>query len=168
MTRPILQLDPAAIAEVAELVTSVLLGVHAVPIAPPAGASELLRRDDVWTGCVAVTGSFCGAVSLACSSAFVRDATRALLGADASDGAETARDVLAELTNVIGGNLKPLLSDCAECQLSIPVVSQGALDLPNAQLVRHQWCDCNGEQLAIGVWQALPDRAERPRLCPTP
>ena len=144
--------NPLEICEVVDLVTSTLLATPAIPISTPSSTSGALG-DRVWTGFVAITGPFSGAVTVACSSDFVEHARAAMVDERNDDA---SRDVLAELTNVIGGNIKSLLSSSSEthCHLSLPIVSIGTLEMPAATLVHEQWCQCEDERIVVSLWRA--------------
>jgi CheY-specific phosphatase CheX len=135
--------------EITELVLSTLLERHAVPVDP---APDALQRQALWTGCVAINGPFVGAVTVASTREFAHHATNTMVG---ELGDESARDVLAEITNVIGGNIKSLLSTAeATCVLSLPVVSVGALDLPFATLLVERYFRCDDDLVVVGLWRA--------------
>lgn len=117
--------------------------------------------DEIWTGCISVGGAFSGVITVACTREFVRALTHRLVtNPDGSNIAhlpdEAARDLLAELTNVVGGNLKSLFSFCAEqaCQLSLPVIATGNVEVPGAKQVSESWYACEGDRLLVCVYES--------------
>lgn len=79
--------------------------------------------DSMMTACVQITGEFEGAVTLHCPSELMRDAARAA-GLGDNPSIEEMRDILAELANITGGNVKSHLP--APAQLSLPSVVEGS------------------------------------------
>jgi chemotaxis protein CheX len=84
------------------------------------------------TACVQFTGSWEGAVTLACSERMARRATACMFGIDPDAASfQQVRDALGELANIVGGNIKALLP--SPTLLSLPMVADGderALHLP--------------------------------------
>jgi len=108
--------NPDEIRETIELVTSTMFDV-----APSSRSTRGdAARDPVqWTADVAIHGRFNGTVRIVCSRTIARWAAATLTECDASD--DDARDTLGELVNVIGGNIKALVSEDGEpCRLSLP------------------------------------------------
>ena len=127
-----------AIIEVTIAVWESLLGTPPSPTVssspPPESASRSGGMDSVQVdlvGRVDVSGSWRGdvAVQLPCSLAL--RLTRAILRVDptTSDDADV-RDVVGELANMIGGNLKALLPE--PCKLSLPTVARAVAPAPGA------------------------------------
>jgi CheY-specific phosphatase CheX len=144
------------IREIVECVTSVLLGIPAIPARRPDDLSDL-GAQEVWTGCVTLSGAFSGAITLTCTRAFAQRATRAMAVAPSGEVPdETARDVLGELTNVLGGNIKSLVSASVDstCHLSTPLIASGAFELPGVCLVSESWWKCGPDRIGIGVFEA--------------
>jgi chemotaxis protein CheX len=79
---------------------------------------------------VQITGSWQGALVVECPESSARAFTAAMLGTDDGDdmGVEELRDVVGELSNMAGGNLKAIVG--ADTRLSLPTVIFGTdLDL---------------------------------------
>ncbi len=143
---------------IVDTVMESFLHEHAV-IAPPAQVTEV-PGDEVWVGCVTMNGAFTGAVTLTCTRGFARRAARSLFSEEPSFAAEdeAARDVLAELTNVMGGNIKCLLATLGEStsNLSLPLVSVGSLEIPGAALSAELWSECGSDRIRVAIFEALP------------
>ena len=79
-------------------------------------------------GSVSFAGKVMGNVSLRLSSVFARILTAAMLGmeSDEIEGEDQVNDVIAEMSNMIGGSLKSRLCDSGfACEISIPSVTDG-------------------------------------------
>ena len=80
-------------------------------------------------GSVGFAGKAVGSVSVQVNEAFARSITAAMLGMeeDEIDGDEEVHDVIGELSNMVGGDLKSRLCDGGlECELSIPSITTGS------------------------------------------
>jgi chemotaxis protein CheX len=149
--------------EIVEAVTAAFLRQHTY-VAPAAGDAESIYIGESWTGCVCVNGAYNGAVTLNCTQAFVRHVARVMFGAEAAELSDDfSQDALAELTNVVGGNIKSLLSELtgSTCSLSLPTVSAGECTLPGARVVQECWCQCGDERLVVSVFEAAGSAAAR-------
>jgi CheY-specific phosphatase CheX len=76
-----------------------------------------------FTGALYYVGTWKGALLLECTREQAMDWAARYLSADPPVAIEDARDCLAELTNVIAGNLKPFLPPAID--LSLPSVVEG-------------------------------------------
>lgn len=81
--------------------------------------------------------------------------TRALLMMDASEavGQEDLVDAFGELANVVGGNVKSLLS--APAVLSLPSVAAAAPELPAQQFLQDIALDWRGHVLVVSLWSLV-------------
>jgi CheY-specific phosphatase CheX len=80
-------------------------------------------------GSVGFAGKAVGSVSVQVNEAFARSITAAMLGMeeDEIDGDEEVHDVIGELSNMVGGDLKSRLCDEGlNCNLSIPSITTGS------------------------------------------
>ena len=149
--------------EIIDAVMNAYLHERAVAASPPRddGRSD----DEVWTGVVTVSGAFSGTVMLSCTRGFASRAARVLFDETSLSDDDAARDLLAELTTVIGGNVKSLLSPVSQgpCHLSIPVVSIGSLEFPDAHVLTEVWSQCKADRIHVAIFQSKSDAA---RLSP--
>ncbi len=79
-------------------------------------------------GSVCFAGTLMGSINIRVNDDFARSMTAAMLGmeVDEIEGDEEVHDVIGELCNMIGGNLKSRLCDTGfPCQLSIPCITYG-------------------------------------------
>jgi len=74
---------------------------------------------------------------------------------DASEpvGQEDLADAFGELANVVGGNVKSLLS--APAVLSLPTVAQSAPELPEQQFLQDIALDWRGHVLVVSLWSLV-------------
>jgi len=80
-------------------------------------------------GSVGFAGKAVGSVSIHVNEAFARSITAAMLGMeeDEIEGDEEVHDVIGELSNMVGGDLKSRLCDGGfDCELSIPSITTGS------------------------------------------
>ena len=101
-----------------------LLGRHTQPANLPLHGPLPLH----WTACVGIGGGWCGIVTVACPMELARRGAARILGvtpALVDDSA--AQDLLAELANILGGNLKGIMASALgqPCHLALPVVAPG-------------------------------------------
>jgi chemotaxis protein CheX len=119
--------------------------------APTAAAGAEGPR--VFTGCILITGDWEGAVTLDLPSGLARRAGAIMFGGAPEEVADDEiRDVVGELTNMTGGNVKALVG--GTCQLSLPAVTEGAdylVSLPGSSVVNRVQLDCDGELLLVTV-----------------
>ncbi len=80
-------------------------------------------------GTVGFAGKVLGNVSIHVNETFARKITAAMLGMELNEieGDEEIHDVIGELSNMVGGDLKSRLCDAdLECELSIPYITSGS------------------------------------------
>lgn len=79
------------------------------------------------TGCVTIHGTWNGVVMVSCSTRLaIWLASRMFETLDTETTAADADDALGEIANIIGGNLKSLLSgDGTPCRISLPMIARG-------------------------------------------
>jgi CheY-specific phosphatase CheX len=80
-------------------------------------------------GSVGFAGKAVGSVSIHVNEDFARSISAAMLGMeeDEIDGDEDVLDVIGELSNMVGGDLKSRLCDEGlSCDLSIPFITRGS------------------------------------------
>ena len=112
-------------------------------------------------GCVQITGEWKGAVILSCGEAFAGRAATRMFQTQQQDRNQTdMQDAVAELTNMIGGNLKGLLDLPHACQLSLPSVVAGAdftARIPGSRLINRIALQCDGDVIVVNVMEKLPE-----------
>lgn len=149
--------------EMEEMVLSTFLRTDVFQIHEPGGSWP--GSDEIWTGCITINGAFSGVITLSCTKTFARQTCIQLIAAaDGKVTDEMARDMLAELTNVVGGNLKSLFSMLADsaCQLSLPIVASGYVEVPDAAAVSNTWYACQQHRIVITVFEAAEPALKLP------
>lgn len=112
---------------------------------------------------VSITGSWHGHVIFACTEPAARNAAGAFLAMDAAEVAdEDIVDVLGELANIVGGNVKSMLP--AGCFVSLPhvVMAPGAAASrwPGVVRIANLTGEWRGESVTISMWQDASERRE--------
>jgi chemotaxis protein CheX len=102
---------------------------------------------------VSLTGGWHGHVVVTCSSGAARHAAAAFLAMEAAEVSdEDMTDVMGELANIVGGNVKSMLP--AATAVSLPHVVSGA---NNRFPTTRQICELSGtwldEPFSISMWQ---------------
>ena len=137
---------------ITQTVLSTMAGIEA------AACEELSECDgSKMTGVVQITGGWKGAILVQTTPNFARDAAAAMLQADAASlSAGDLQDVLAELTNMIGGNIKSQVP--GPSYLSIPSVTTGSdyeLNLKGARVVSDVAMDVAGQPLSVLMCESV-------------
>jgi chemotaxis protein CheX len=108
---------------------------------------------------VSITGSWAGHVVYASSTAAARRAAAAFLAMEVDEvSQEDISDVLGELANIVGGNVKAMLPPGA--LLSLPQVvlaPESAARYPSAERVSGLYGQWGGEPVSVSVWQNRND-----------
>lgn len=130
----------------------------------PEGVSPLIPTDDENQpsevhSSVSITGSWTGHVVYASSTAAARKAAAAFLAMEPDEvSQEDLSDVLGELANIVGGNVKAMLPPGA--MLSLPQVvlaPEAATKYPNAERVSGLYGIWEGEPVSVSMWQSRQD-----------
>jgi chemotaxis protein CheX len=133
----------------------------------PDGVDPLVPVDDVTVtsdirAWVAITGTWAGHVVVTCSRVQARNLTAAFLGTGVDEvPEEDVSDVLGELANIVGGNVKSMLP--SGCTLSTPSYvdhGDGPVPEPGAELVAELVGVWRDEPLSIGMWHSRSERME--------
>lgn len=132
-----------------ELSTSVweqTLGLTLEPAEPAARSGPSLQ------GRVRISGVWTGTLVFECSVGAAHRAAQIMFGTSGDDDSvQDRQDAVGELTNMIGGNLKALLSDDG-CVLSLPVVTEGedaAEAVGGSQVIARQAFSADHEPVVV-------------------
>lgn len=110
--------------------------------------------------CVQITGAWKGAVVLACSEGFASKAAAIMFSMPDENATLTDKqDAVAELSNMIGGNLKGLLSGGEGCQLSLPAVVAGAdynARVPGSRVMQSIGLRSAGHDITVAILEKVP------------
>ncbi|MCO8272624.1 chemotaxis protein CheX [Actinoplanes sp. TRM 88003] len=133
----------------------------------PEGVSPLMQTYDENQASevhssVSITGSWTGHVVYASSQQAARRAAAAFLAMAPDEvSEEDLSDVLGELANIIGGNVKAMLPPGA--LLSLPQVvlaPETTARYPNTQRITGVYGMWDGEPVSISMWQSRGDNKE--------
>ncbi|MET0495671.1 MAG: chemotaxis protein CheX [Actinoplanes sp.] len=106
---------------------------------------------------VSITGSWHGHLVYASSKTAAQRAAAAFLAMEPDEvGQEDISDVLGELANIVGGNVKAMLP--AGCFLSLPTVvlaPDTASYYPAAERISGLYGAWDGEPVSISMWQSV-------------
>jgi chemotaxis protein CheX len=128
----------------------------------PEGVNPLVRSGDDKQvsevhSSVSITGTWHGHLVYASSTLAARRAAAAFLAMEVDEvGQEDISDVLGELANIVGGNVKAMLP--AGCFLSLPTVvmaPETASYYPAAERISGLWGVWDGEPVSISMWQSV-------------
>jgi chemotaxis protein CheX len=149
--------------DLAEMVEQVWLsyldpeGVH--PLMP---TGDEAQPSEVHSS-VSITGSWTGHVVYASSTVAARKAAAAFLAVEPDEvSQEDLSDVLGELANIVGGNVKAMLP--AGAFLSLPQVvlaPESATRYPNAERISGLYGRWEGEPVSISMWMSRNDVNKR-------
>ncbi len=118
---------------------------------------------DAFTGCIQISGEWQGAVVIQSSEELAKVFASRLFEIDTSDVSESdLRDAFAEMTNMIGGNIKGQVP-CPSF-LSLPSVTTGNdfdFHLAGANVIREVAAECEGETLRILLCEEDPTQVRR-------
>jgi len=154
----------ADIANIVEDLASSYFG-GAMPRVP----QGVIQSADAWTSYVTISGPWNGAVTISFPKEFAVQATCNLLGfAPETVSDEDAFGVMAEVTNVISGNLKGLISASVggTCRMSLPLLSQGTEPLSIAETREEVWFSWHGQPCCVRLVRV--DDTTRKSMPPIP
>ena len=126
----------------------------------PEGVNPLIPTDDDGQpsdvhSSVSITGSWNGHIVYASSIVAAKKAAAAFLAVEIDRvSGEDVADVLGELANIVGGNVKAMLPPGAA--ISLPQVSmapQSATTYPSAERVSGLYGLWESEPISVSVWQ---------------
>ena len=102
--------------------------VFEMMVGTPLGPSDnaTLPRVIDYTAMVGLAGDLCGVLCFRSSMTSASRIAAKMLGMDQCTSAESIRDALGEICNMVAGSFKAQLSDIAtQCMLSVPTVVSG-------------------------------------------
>jgi chemotaxis protein CheX len=132
----------------------------------PEGVSPLLQNGEVKQltevhSTVSITGSWHGHLVYASSVRAATKAAAAFLAMEPEEvGQEDISDVLGELANIVGGNVKAMLP--TGCFLSLPTVvlaPDTASYYPAAERISGLYGTWDAEPVSISMWQSVKQEA---------
>jgi chemotaxis protein CheX len=144
------RIAPDVVAELVALAWETFLGPSEMIPTDPTAPGE---HDDVICSAISIGGPWSATLLLHVSGNLARRATALIIGVepDELDPADV-RDIIGELANIVGGNVKGCVSDAdAEWTLSLPVVSDGMQTVPGSRLTFRVGFLCDGEPIGCEI-----------------
>lgn len=118
----------------------------AAAVAPAGGQ----RR---WSGCIALSGNWRGAITVSCLEPMARMVSGAMFGIEPADASDAEiQDAIGEIANILGGQTKQVLGD--NCVLGLPVVIEGEhfeTTVPHSHAVVKLTFRCEGHRVDVAV-----------------
>jgi chemotaxis protein CheX len=122
----------------------------------PSNEQTDMLTENCMTGCIQISGGWKGAVLLQTSEEFASIAASKLLLVNESDVcAEDRQDTLAELTNMVGGNIKSIVP--GPSNLSLPSVTSGKdfdIRLVGSSVDNRVHMNCQGQGICVVICKA--------------
>lgn len=146
-----LQLIPAdMVAELVQLAWQTFFGSELAQIEPAP-----IVHDDVVCASISIGGPWSATLLLHCARPLARRGTAEMLGMELADLADTdVHDIMGELANIIGGNLKGVVSEGEGAwTLSLPVVSNSLQSVPGSKLAVQVSFLGDGEPLGCEIFE---------------
>ncbi len=139
--------------EIFQIVQSIWMSILDLEIRLEPGSDERVREPGqrTLTGCVQLTGDFEGATLLDCTESLARRVAGVMFEEEPEAlSIEEVQDALGELTNMVAGNIKPLLPGSS--RLSLPSVVEGlnyTLIIRGSRVVVHVGFECEQQPLTV-------------------
>lgn len=125
------------------------------------GTAKMSTSEGLMTSCVQITGAWEGAVAIYCTTGLARQvAAVAFDKTEEEVASEDMQDILGELANITGGNIKSMLP--GPCQLSLPSVIEGK-DYRFGVLGSQTWIQLRFSCLNQPVHFVLLQKDDKPR-----
>lgn len=138
-----------ALFEIVQDIWTTLLGFEVQRVSPANGVG-LARGDATVTGCIQISGAWKGTVVMEFSAALAARVASGWLETGPTVSAEDIQDVVGELVNILGGNVKALLPSASH--LSLPVVAEGTdyeLTVLKSRVFGRVHLACGGDSLRV-------------------
>jgi chemotaxis protein CheX len=111
---------------------------------------------------VSITGSWTGHVVYASSTQAARRAAAAFLAMEVDEvSQDDVSDVLGELANIVGGNVKAMLPPGAFLSLpQVVLAPESTARFPNTERISGVYGIWDGEPVSISMWHSRSDNKE--------
>ena len=152
-------------AEVTQLMEMIWSSVLDWDVRPAEDTAKRTATDEFVTGMISITGAWTGSVLLRCHREVTTEAAARMYGIPADQlSGELVLDALGELTNMLAGNLKGLLT--GPCRLGLPTVDHGR-DIPltfDCRPTLQAAFQCDTRLLFVEIREGLPTTDDRQKL----
>ena len=142
------RIPPEVVADLVSMAWQTFVGSELETIeAVPAGEQPVMCAS------ISIGGPWSATVVLYFSRVIAFSGTATVLGMEPGEVEEAdVRDIIGELANIVGGNVKGFVSDAdSDWSLSLPVVSDGMLSVPGSRLATEVLFLCDGEFLGCQI-----------------
>jgi chemotaxis protein CheX len=154
------ELDPSVLEEI---VSSVVVGMFGEQLEPP--YPWPIEEAVPVSGRVRISGGWNGVVEVACSATLAEQAAQSLFALPGEEIDEAdVRDVIGELANVIGGNVKSVLPGPSALSLPSTTLDRDRDAASRLAMDGQLWLELAwyGQPLRVSVWPAY-DRSDSER-----
>ncbi len=143
------RIPPEIVADLVSLAWQTFVGSELIPV--ETGAP--IDPDQMVSSAISIGGPWSATVVLHCSRVLARNGAASVLGMEPAELEDADMlDIVGELANIIGGNVKGFVSDAdSEWSLSLPVVSEGMQSVPGSRLATEVAFLCEGETISCEV-----------------
>lgn len=143
------RIPPEIVADLVSLAWQTFVGSELVPV-EAAGPAD---PDRVVCSSISIGGPWSATVLFHCSRHLAVVGAAAVLGMEPDELEEADMlDIIGELANIIGGNVKGFVSDAdSEWSLSLPVVSEGMQTVPGSRLATEVAFVCDGDLVGCQI-----------------
>ena len=109
------------------------------------------------TGSVQVTGKWNGVITLYLSSSLVNQITETMFSLESGEAdAETKKDAIGELINMVGGNIKSMLPQPSALSTPIFAMEGQSQQFPFTKRVTQCKFTCNCSSFALSLYEQEP------------
>jgi chemotaxis protein CheX len=143
------RIPPEVVADLVSLAWQTFVGSELVPVEPV----QSRDTEAVMCSSISIGGPWSATVVLHFSRELAFAGTATVLGMEVAELEEAdVRDILGELANIVGGNVKGFVSDSdSDWSLSLPVVSDGMQSVPGSKLATEVAFLCDGGHIGCQI-----------------
>ncbi|MEO8201874.1 MAG: chemotaxis protein CheX [Gemmatimonadota bacterium] len=147
--------------QIVEITQRVWTSMFGVEIRHLEGSRDDPGAERLLTAWVTTMGDWNGALALECSPGLARQAAAAMMDLEIDEASEAdSRDVLGELANIIGGNVKALIGSSG---LSAPTVAEVVDDefhFPHCRVVSRVHFHVKDHRFVVKLMKTKPRESE--------
>lgn len=143
------RIPPEIVADLVSLAWQTFVGTELIPVE----TGGPVDADQMVSSAISIGGPWAATVVFHCSMTVARIGAATVLGMEPAEMEDSdVLDIVGELANIIGGNVKGFVSDAdSEWSLSLPVVSEGMQLVPGSRLATEVAFLCEGEPISCEV-----------------